>query len=183
MTTTMKVSLDAIKELREKTGAPMGNVRSALEEAGGDVGKASEILKRKGFEAAAKRAERATGAGRVEAYIHHDGRVGAIVEINCETDFVARTEEFQKFSRDLAMHVASQNPTVLRAEDLTPEQLAEAKRMAQTPEQYAKDHALLAQPFIRDQGQSIGQLVTALIAKTGENVVVKRFVRFGLGDK
>lgn len=179
----MAVSIEAIKSLREKTGAPMGSVRSALEEAGGDAGKAAEILKKKGFEAARKRAERSTGAGRIEAYVHHDGRVAALVEVNCETDFVGRTPEFQQFCRDVAMQVASQNPLALRQDELTPQQLAEAKGLGKTAEQFAKEACLLNQPFIKDQGLSIEQYLTDMIAKTGENIVVKRFLRFGLGDK
>jgi elongation factor Ts len=179
----MKVSLEAIKTLRERTGAPLGNVRAALEQADGDEKKASEILKEKGFEAARKRQERATTAGRVEAYIHHDGRVGALVELNCETDFVARTPEFQQFCRDVAMQVASQHPLHLKAESLTPQQLKEAETQSKTPQQLAKEACLLDQPFIKDQGQNIGQYLTAMIAKTGENVVIRRFARFALGEK
>jgi elongation factor Ts len=152
----MKVPLDAIKALREKTGAPLGDVRSALEAAGGNESKARELLKQKGFEAALKRADRAAGMGRVESYIHHDGRVGVLVEINCETDFVARLPEFQQFCREVAMQIASQQPATVQA--------------------------LLEQPFIKDSSQTIAQLLTALIAKTGENVIIRRFTRFGLGE-
>jgi len=179
----MKVSLEAIKTLRERTGAPLGNVRAALEQAGGDEKKAGEILKQKGFEAAKKRQERATTAGRADAYIHHDGRVGALVEINCETDFVARTPEFQQFCRDVAMQVASQHPLCLKAEALAPQQIKEAETLSKTREQFVKEVCLLEQPFIKDQGQSIGQLLTAMIAKTGENIVIRRFARFALGEK
>ena len=160
----MKISVDAIKELREKTGASISDVRSALAEAHGDEAKAADVLKRKGFEAARKRASRAASAGRIESYVHHDGRMGAIVEINCETDFVARLPEFQQFCRDVAMQVASQRPQTVSAEGAS------------------KDGALLEQPFIKDQGQTINQLLTALIAKTGENIVVRRFAQFGLGE-
>jgi len=179
----MKVSLAAIKTLREKTGAPIGNVRSALEEAGGDLSKANEILRQKGFEAAKKRQERVTSAGRVESYIHHNGGVGVLIEVNCETDFVARTPEFQQFCREIAMHIASQSPVVVKKDDLTPKQLEDAKAIGKTPEQFAREAALLEQPFIKDQGQTIGQLLTALIAKTGENVVIRRFCRFALNDR
>ncbi len=152
----MKPSVETIKTLREKTGAPIGDVRSALERAGGDEAKARELLKQKGFEAAQKRQGRTAGMGRVEAYVHHDGRVGALVEINCETDFVARLPEFQAFCRDVAMQVASQ--------------------------QASTTQELLPQPFIKDQGQTIEQCLTSLVAKTGENIVIRRFVRFGLGE-
>ncbi|MBI4353905.1 MAG: translation elongation factor Ts [Candidatus Omnitrophica bacterium] len=150
-------SVEAIKSLREKTGAPIGDVKSALDACQGDEAKAIDYLKRKGFEAAKKRQGRAAKLGRIESYIHHDGRVGVLIEVNCETDFVARLPEFQALCRDVAMQVASQQPA--------------------TPQE------LLEQPFIKDQGQTIGHYLTALIAKTGENIVVRRFVRFGLGEE
>jgi len=152
-----KVSIEAVKALREKTGAPLGDVRSALEEARGDEAKAAELLKQKGFEHALKRQGRTASLGRVEAYSHHDGRLGAIVEVNCETDFVARLPEFQQFCRDVAMQIASQNPV--------------------------EPTDLLEQPFIKDQGQTITQYLTSLIAKTGEHIVVRRFRRFALGEE
>ena len=151
-----KVSLEAIKRLRDETGAPIGDVRSALEEAGGDPEKARIILQQRGAQIAAKREGRSTGQGRIESYIHHDGRIGALVEVGCETDFVARTDDFKRFCRDLAMHVAAMNPE-------------------------GKVEALLAQPFVKDQGTSVGDLLKALIGKTGENVVIKRFVTFAVG--
>ena len=156
MPTMAKVSVEAIKALRDKTGAPLGDVRSALEAAGGDEAKAHELLKKKGFEAALKRKDRAAGMGRIESYIHHDGRIGVLVEVNCETDFVARLPEFQQFCREVGMQVASQQPETVQA--------------------------LLDQPFIKDASQTMAQLLTALIAKTGENVVIRRFARFGLGE-
>lgn len=152
-----KVSAEAVKALREKTGAPMGDVRSALEAAGGDEAKAKQLLQQKGFEHALKRQGRATGMGRIEAYVHHDGRLAALVEVNCETDFVARLPEFQQFCRDVAMQVASQDPPT--------------------------QACLLEQPFIRDQGQTIAQYLTSLVAKTGEHVIIRRFTRFVLGEE
>jgi len=179
----MKVSTDAIKQLREKTGAPLGDVRAALAEAGGDEAKAIKILTQKGFEAARKRQDRAAGAGRIESYVHHDGRVAALVEVNCETDFVARLPEFQQFCRDVAMQVASQRPLCLKKDELAAPHLQAAKELGKTPDEFAKDACLLEQFFIKDQGQSIGQYLTALIAKTGENIVVRRFTRFALGEE
>lgn len=179
----MKVSLDAIKSLREKTGAPLGDVRSALEAAGGDAAKATLLLQQKGFEAARKRQDRATSAGRVDSYVHHDGRVAAVVEVNCETDFVARLPEFQQFCRDVAMQVASQRPLCVKKDELTAQQLKMAKELGKTAEIFATETCLLEQPFIKDQGQSISQYLTALIAKTGENIVIRRFVRVALGDE
>ena len=178
----MNVALESIKALREQTGAPLGDVRRALETAKGDHAKAHELLKQRGFEAARKRQARATSAGRIESYVHHDGRVAALVEVGCETDFVARLPEFQQFARDVAMQVASQRPLCISAEQLTPEQRREAVSHGQSEEQCAKEACLLEQPCIKDPGQTIGQLLTALAAKTGENIVVKRFTRFGLGE-
>ena len=178
----MKVSVDAVKQLREKTGAPMGDVRQALEASGGDEAKAVKWLNQKGFEAAQKRQTRATGAGRIESYVHHDGRVAALVEINCETDFVARLPEFQQFCRDVAMQVASQHPVCVKTDELSAKHLDTAKGLGKSAQEFAKDACLLEQSFIKDQAQTIGQLLTALIAKTGENVVVRRFTRFGLGE-
>jgi len=178
----MKVSVEAIKALRDDTGVPIGDCKSALEDAGGDQGKAKELLKRRGFEAAQKRKDRATSVGRIESYLHHDGRVGVLVEVNCETDFVARLPEFQQFCRDVAMQVASQQPQYVKSEELPPAQLKDAKQLGKTTQDVAREVCLLEQPFIKDQGQTIGQYLTALIAKTGENIVVRRFVRFGLGE-
>ena len=153
---TKKIGLDAIKALRDKTSASLNDVRQALEAAGGNEAKALEFLRERGAAIAEKRSGRATGQGRVETYVHHDGRLGAIIEIGCETDFVARTPEFIQFCKDVAMQVAAMGP-----QDLT---------------------GLLEQPFVKDQGTTVQELLKALIAKTGENVVVKRFARFGLGE-
>ena len=167
-----KVSLDAIKALREKTSASINDVRSALESAGGGEGKALELLRSRGAAIAEKRQGRATGQGRVEAYVHHDGRIGALVEVDCETDFVARTPEFQQFCRDVAMHVAALSPRYLHSEDVPPaEQPGDVKALC-----------LLEQPFVKDPAASIKDLLKALIAKTGENVVIRRFVKFGVGE-
>ena len=179
----MKVSLEAVKALREKTGAPLGDVRCALEAAGGDESKARELLKQKGFEAALKRQGRATALGRVESYVHHDGRVGVLVEVNCETDFVARLAEFQQFCRDVAMQVASQHPLCVKREELVPRYVEDAKQLGKTTEELARERCLLEQPCIKDQGQTVGQSLTSLMTKTGENIVIRRFVRFALGEE
>ena len=171
---TKKVSLEAIKALRDKTSASLNDVRSALESSGGDEAKALAWLRERGAAIAEKRQGRTTGQGRVESYVHHDGRIGSIVEINCETDFVARTPEFIQFCRDVAMQVAAMGPRFVRAKD------APAGTTLGAEERKAV--CLLEQPFVKDQGSSVGDLLKTLIAKTGENVVIKRFVRFGLGD-
>ncbi len=168
-----KVNLEAIKALREETGAAIGDVRSALEEACGNPDKARTLLQQRGAQLAAKREGRATGQGLIEAYIHHDGRIGALVEVNCETDFVARTDDFKQFCRDLAMHVAAVGPRFLKPED--------APADAGLSGDALKAVSLLEQPFVKDQGTTVGGLLKALIAKTGENVVVRRFVKFTVG--
>lgn len=165
----MKVSLDAIKSLREKTSASLNDVREALASTHGDETKALEWLRKRGAQIAAKRQGRATDQGRVEAYLHHDGRLAALVEVNCETDFVARTPEFISFCRDLAMQVAAMNPRYVRQEDVP------TGAETATP-------CLLQQPFVKDPSMTIGQLLTALMAKTGENVMIRRFSRFALGE-
>lgn len=170
----MKVSLEAIKRLRDETGAPIGAVRSALEEAGGDAAKAREVLKQRGALLAAKREDRATGEGRVEAYIHHNGRVGALVEVNCESDFVARTDDFKQFCRDIAMHVAASSPQYVRPEDVPTDSGLSGEEL--------KAVSLLEQPFVKDQATTVGELLKALMAKTGEKVLIRRFTKFTLGQ-
>ncbi len=170
----MKVSLEAIKALREKTSASLNDVRSALESSGGNETKALELLRQRGAQMAQKRQGRATGQGRIESYVHHDGRLGAIVEVNCETDFVARTPEFLQFCRDVAMQVAAMSPRYVRADDATVSERADADAL--------KASCLLEQPFVKDQGTMVGALLQALIAKTGENVVIRRFARFAVGE-
>ena len=169
-----KPSLDAIKSLRDKTSASINDVRAALESAGGDEAKALALLRERGAAIAEKRQGRTTGQGRVEAYIHHDGRLGAIVEVDCETDFVARTPEFQQFCRDVAMQVAAMAPRYVKPEDVPAGE-------ASGPEAL-KSLCLLEQPFVKDQGTAVKDLLKALIATTGENVVIRRFVKFGVGE-
>jgi len=170
----MKVSLDAIKALREKTSASLNDVRSALESSGGNETKALELLRQRGAHIAEKRQGRATGQGRIESYVHHDGRLAAIVEVDCETDFVARTPEFTGFCRDVAMHVAAMGPRYVRSEEAPENDRAVADVL--------KASCLLEQPFVKDQGTTVGELLHALIAKTGENVVIRRFARFAVGE-
>ncbi len=170
----MKISLEAIKALREKTNAPLGDVRAALESSGGDQTKALEVLRQRGAQIAEKRHGRSTSQGRIETYLHHDGRLAALIEVNCETDFVARTPEFVQFCRDAAMQVAAMNPRYVQVEEIPSSEHLSAE------EQTAS--CLLAQPFVKDPGVSVHDLLKALIAKTGENVIVRRFVRFVVGE-
>ncbi len=152
----MQVKIEDIKKLREKTGAGIADSRKALEEAGGDFKKAEELVKSWGIEKAASKADRVAGEGLVETYIHGTGRVGAMIELNCETDFVAKTDEFKNLAHEIAMQVSAMDP---------------------------KDvDELLKQDYIRDSSKTIEQLVKETIAKVGENIVVKRFMRFELGQ-
>jgi elongation factor Ts len=166
----MAVSPGTVKELRELTGIGVLECKQALEEANGDLEKAIQILRQKGVEAVAKRADRATAQGLVYAYIHHDGRYGALVEINCETDFVARTDDFHQLAQNIAMQVAAMNPRYVSPDD-NPD----------GTEGDPKEVCLLLQPFIKDEGVSIQDLINDMIRKTGENVRVRRFARFELG--
>ena len=167
----MEITLDQIKELRELSGAGVMDCKRALEASDGDVQKAVKYLAEQGIASAAKKASRVTAQGLVECYIHAGGRIGAIVEVNCETDFVARTPAFQTLAREIAMQIAAMNPLVVTEEDL-PEG-AEG-----SPEQLV----LLKQPYIRDGSKDIRQLINETIGRTGENIQVKRFTRFELGE-
>lgn len=159
-----------VKELREKSGAGVMEAKRALEEAAGDMKKAVDIIRERGIAAAAKRSERETSQGVVESYIHAGGRIGVLVEVSCETDFVANTADFRQLARDVAMQIAAMNPAVINVEDRTPEL-----------EGTDAEVVLVAQPFIRDSSRTIGELVRDTVAKTGENVRIKRFVRYELG--
>ena len=166
----MEVTLDQIKDLRERTGAGVMDCKRALEVAEGDVDKAVKVLAEQGIASAAKRADRVTAQGVVDSYIHAGGRIGAIVEVNCETDFVARTEDFQRLAHELAMQVAATAPLVINEEELTEGADGDPKQLA-----------LMLQPYIRDPSRSIKDLVTEVIGKTGENIQIRRFSRFELG--
>jgi elongation factor Ts len=166
----MAVTVEAIKELRELTGVGMLDCKNALEEAKGDVEKAKQILRRRGIAVAEKRAGRETAQGLVEAYIHPDGRLGALVELNCETDFVARTDDFKTLAHDLAMQVAATEPKYVSPEELPSDSDGDPR-----------DLCLLAQPFIKDPVRSVQDMINDSMAKTGENIRVRRFQRFQLG--
>lgn len=165
------VTTSDIKRLREETGAGVMDAKRALEEASGDFTQAKELIRQQGIASAAKRADRATSEGVVESYIHGGGRIGALVELQCETDFVARTDAFKQLARDVAMQIAAMNPLALVAEDVP----------ADAPGNL-EDHALLKQSFIRDPSQTIEQLVQAVVGQTGENIQIGRFSRFELGE-
>jgi len=174
----MMATADDIKRLREETSCGVIDCKKALEEAKGDFSKAKELLRKKGLEMAAKKGNRSAKEGRVEAYIHHGNKIGVIVEVNCETDFVARSEDFCKFTRDIAIHIAALNPEYIKKQDVPVDVLSkEADRQA-----YIKANCLLAQAFVKDPGKSIQDLLNELVAKIGENIVVGRFVRYKVGE-
>ncbi len=168
------MSLDAIKELRELTNCGIVDCKKALEQAGGDLKKAKEILREKGLQMALKKASRVANEGRIEAYVHNGNKIGVIVEVNCETDFVARNESFIQFSKDLAMHIAAMSPLYLKKEDVSAESLASGADTSAI--------CLLEQPFVKDTSKSIQDLLNELVAKIGENIVIGRFVRYKIGE-
>jgi len=190
-----------VKELREATGAGVLDCKKALEASGGDLEKAKAYLREKGLAAAAKKAGRVAKEGLIEAYVHTGGRVGALIELDCETDFVARTEEFKALAHDLAMQVVAAKPLYLAPEDIPPDVLEEEKnvyraqaRDAGKPEhiverivegklqKHFQEVCLMRQPFIKDDDLTVQDIVTRTIAKLGENIVMRRFARFELGD-
>ena len=194
-----KITLELIKELREKTQVGMMDCKKALVEAGGDVEKAVELLRKKGAAVAEKRAGQATAEGLIHAYIHPGSRVGVLVEINCETDFVARTREMVQFAQDVAMQIAAFRPVCLSAADVDKELLEKERaiyreQLAGKPaqiidqiiegklEKYYTEICLLNQPFIKNDKMTVDQILKELIAKMGENIKLKRFVRFEIGN-
>ncbi len=166
----MAVSTEDVKKLREETGAGVMDAKRALDEAEGNFEKAKAVLRERGMAAAAKRSERDTNQGVVEAYIHGGGRIGVIVEVQCETDFVARTDGFRQLAKDVAMQIAAMNPLALTPEEVPAERNGTAE-----------ENALLTQNFIKDGSRTIQQLVQDVVATTGENVRIARFSRFELG--
>ena len=198
-----KVSASDVKALREMTGAGMMDCKEALEESGGDLDKAQEILRVKGAASAAKRGERGTGEGIISSYIHATGKVGVLVEVQCETDFVARNEEFQEFAREIAIHIAAMNPSVVSVEDLPEDEIERERRLfAETAKadgkpdaviekivegqisKWASERTLMDQEHFnseRYEGKTIEELRTEVSAKTGENVRIARFARFEVG--
>ncbi len=200
MTTVKDIPAKLVAELRAKTGAGMMDCKKALEEAGGDMAKAEEILRVKYAGKSEKRAAKAAGEGLIESYVHFNGKVGVLVELNCETDFVARTDDFRQLAKDVALQIASAKPVAVRIEDVAAEVVERERRIyeAQVIEQkkpenirtkivdgmlkkFYEETVLLEQKFIKDDKQTVGDLVRALAAKTGEKVEVRRFARFELG--
>ncbi|MCC6858095.1 MAG: translation elongation factor Ts [Bryobacterales bacterium] len=196
-----EITAQLVKELRDRTGVGMMECKSALKEANGDVSEAELILRKRGIASAGKRASRATRQGRIGTYVHPGSQLGVMVEVNCESDFVARTSEFAELVHDLAMHIAAADPQFIRKEDVTPEavqkerEIQRARALAEgKPEKvvdrmvegrmakFYEEICLYEQLFVKDSSLTVGQLIATKIAKTGENMTVSRFVRFKVGD-
>lgn len=196
-----EITAALVKELRERTGAGMMDCKKALSAIDGDLEKAIDFLREKGLAAAAKKAGRVAAEGLVEAYIHGGGRIGVLVEVNCETDFVAKTDAFKELVKDIAMHIAATNPSYLKREEVPtaeleheqavlaeqarnegkPEKIIE-KMVAGRIEKYYKEVCLMEQPFVKDPDKTISDLITESIAKIGENISIRRFTRYQLGE-
>jgi elongation factor Ts len=166
----VKISVETVRELRNRTSAGIADCNKALLEVGGDIEKAVEFLKQRGAAIAEEKKDAAATEGIIEAYVHHTKRIGALVELNCETDFVARTTEFKELAHDLAMQIAATCPQFLTSEEMPPEVETDPQAVC-----------LLSQPFIKDPTKTVEQIITETIAKVGENIKVRRFARFELG--
>jgi elongation factor Ts len=196
------ISAELVKQLREKTGAGVMDCKQALTESDGELDKAVEFLRKKGLATAAKRAGRATSEGTIQSYIHMGGKLGVMVEVSCETDFVAKNEDFQDFARNMAMHIAASNPLGIGPEDIPQDVLDKEKEIyrAQAAEtgkpdnivdkitegklsKFVKDNCLMNQPYVRNPDITVADLLNELIAKIGENITIKRFARFQVGDE
>jgi elongation factor Ts len=199
--TAMDIPAKLVKELRERTGAGFADCKSALVAANGNIEKAIEILRKKGQAAAAKKATREASEGLVGSYIHAGGKIGVLVELNCESDFVARTEAFQQLSHDIAMHVAALDPRYVRREEVTPEMLEKERDIYRAQalatgkpepvvekivtgkmEKFYEENCLYEQHYIKDESVTIGEMISQAIAKLGENISIRRFVRFKVGE-
>ena len=197
----MSVTPQMVKELRERTGAGMMDCKNALLESKGDMEQAIDVLRKKGLASAAKKAGRVTAEGVVGSYIHAGGKIGVLVEVNCETDFVARTDEFQALVRDIAMHIAAADPRFVRREEVTEDVLARERAVQREKtlaegkpekvvekivegrmEKFFAEFVLLEQPFVKDPDKTITELINEKVAKIGENIQVRRFSRFKLGE-
>ena len=198
--TMTEITPEIVKQLREQTGAGVMDCKRALGESKGDVAKAVEILRKKGIDTAGKKSSRETKDGLITSYIHMGGKIGVLLEVNCETDFVARTADFNNFVKDVAMQIAAASPLYVNRDEVPAEWIAKEKEIAlvqikDKPPQVAEkivqgkvdkriqEICLLEQNYIKDDKQTIKDILTAIIAKTGENIIIRRFVRFELGEK
>ena len=197
----VKIDAQLVKELREKSGAPMGDCLKALQEAKGDMENAFVVLRKRGMASAAKKASRSTNEGAVGTYIHAGGKIGVLIELNCESDFVARTDDFQELLKDIAMHIAAVDPRYIGKDEVTEADLEREKDIYRAQAlatgkpaaivekmldgklgKFYEEFCLLEQPFIKEQSLTIGQLIAQKVAKLGENISVRRFARFKIGD-
>ncbi len=174
----MVISLDQIKELRRETSASVMDCRNALEESKGDIRKAAELLRKRGLEIAQKKQDRQAKEGRVEAYVHMGNKIGVLLEVSCETDFVARNSDFTQFTKDVAMQIAACSPLYIRREDVPADTLEQEK----DKDHFCKERCLLEQAFIKDPGISVKDYLASLIVKIGENIAIRRFTRYKIGE-
>jgi elongation factor Ts len=198
----MEVTATMVKQLREKTGVGMMKCKAALGEANGDIAEAEKVLRKQGVATAAKKSARATGEGLVSSYIHTGGKIGVMLEVNCETDFAARSDDFQQLVKDLSMHVAAAAPRHVSRDEVNEEVLAGEREIARDQalkagkpekvvdkivegkiEKYFSETCLLEQPYVKDPDRTVGQLITDAVAKIGENIQMRRFVRYVLGEE
>ncbi len=199
--TPVKIDAKLVKELREKSGAPMGDCLKALQEAQGDMENAFVVLRKRGMASAAKKASRSTNEGAVGNYIHAGGKIGVMLELNCESDFVARTEDFQELLRDISMHIAAVDPRFIGRDEVTEADVEREKEIYRSQAaatgkpanivekmlegkmgKFYEEVCLLDQPFIKEQSQTVAQVIATKVAKLGENITVRRFARFKIGD-
>jgi elongation factor Ts len=197
----MSVTASMVKELREKTGAGMLDCKKALDETGGDINKAIDLLREKGLSAASKKAGRVATEGAVESYIHAGGRIGVLVEVNCETDFVGKTDSFREFVRDIAMQIAAASPRYVSREEVPAEEIEHEKEILKAQalnegkpanivdkmvegriSKFYEEYCLLEQTFVKDQDKTISQLLNEKVSTIGENISIRRFVRYELGE-
>lgn len=175
----MRISIELIKELRNLTSASITQCKEALHEAGGDIKKAVELLRKRGLEIAAKKQGIVSKEGRIEAYVHFGNKIGVLLEVACETDFVARNSEFAQFTKDLSMQIAACNPLYIKKEDVPPNIIKQVK----DKEEFYKNNCLLEQVFIKDAGITIKDYLGGIISKVGENIVIRRFTRYQVGKQ
>ena len=199
--TPVKIDAKLVKELRDKSGAPMGDCLKALQEAQGDMDNAFVVLRKRGMASAAKKASRTTNEGAVGTYIHAGGKIGVMLELNCESDFVARTEDFQELLRDIAMHIAAVDPRFIGRDEVTEADVEREKEIYRSQAaatgkpaniiekmlegkmgKFYEEVCLLDQPFIKEQSQTVAQVIATKVGKLGENITVRRFARFKIGD-
>ena len=196
----MAIAAEEVRKLRERTGQGMMECKKALQESGGDAAKAVEILRKKGLATAERKSGRATAQGCIASYIHHNGRVGVLLEVNCETDFVAKNEQFQAFLNDICLHICAVNPIAVRREEIPAALVETEKRIAREQiagkkpdniiekivegklNKWYAERVLLEQPFVKEPERAVKDILTELIQKTGENIIIRRFARFEVGE-